>query len=128
MAHVTGSDPARTGRRRVLRYASLQFACAAMAAVAALGLSDWNAARSALAGGIVIASGTAIFGWMLFSERVTTTPGIARVLYAGELLKWLWVGLAFWLAFAFGDFKALPLLAGAMAAQVGFWIGVGIIR
>lgn len=81
-----------------------------------------------MAGGIIIASGTAIFGWMLFSERVTTTPGIARVLYAGELLKWLWVGLAFWLAFAFGDFKALPLLAGAMAAQVGFWIGVGIIR
>lgn len=99
-----------------------------MAAVTALGLSDWNAARSALAGGIVIASGTAIFGWMLFSEKATTTPGIARVLYAGELLKWLWVGLAFWLAFAFGDFKALPLLAGAMAAQVGFWIGVGIIR
>lgn len=75
-----------------------------------------------------MASGTAIFGWMLFSARVTTTPGVARVLYAGELLKWVWVGLALWLAFGFGDFKALALLWGALAAQLGFWIGVGVIR
>lgn len=122
------SDPARTGKRRVLRYVSLQLACAATAALAAFGLGGWNAARSALAGGIIIACGTAVFGWLLFAERVTTTSGVTRVLYAGELLKWLWVGVAFWLAFAFGSFSALPLLAGAIVAQIGFWIGVGIIR
>jgi F0F1-type ATP synthase assembly protein I len=126
MARV--NEPVRAGKRRVVRYASLQFACAAIVAVAALVLSDWNAARSALAGGIIMACGTAIFGWMLFSDRVATTPGVTRVMYAGELLKWLWVVLAFWLAFAFGDFRALPLLSGAFAAQLGFWIGVGIIR
>jgi len=81
-----------------------------------------------MAGGIIIASGTAIFGWMLFSERVTTTPGVTRVLYAGELLKWVWVILAFALAFKFGEFRAPGLLAGALAAQLGFWVGVGIIR
>lgn len=122
------SEPARTGRRRVLRFASLQVLCAAVAAVAALGWSDWGAARSALAGGIIMAAGTAIFGWMLFAERATATQDMTRALYAGEVLKWLWVGGAFWLAFAFGDFRALPLLGGALAAQVGFWIGVGVIR
>lgn len=122
------SDPARTGKRRVLRYVLLQLACAALAAIAACGLSGWSAARSALAGGVIIACGTAVFGWVLFADRVTTTPGVTRVLYAGEVLKWLWVGIAFWLAFAFGSFSALPLLSGAIAAQIGFWIGVGIIR
>jgi F0F1-type ATP synthase assembly protein I len=126
MARV--NEPVRASKRRVMRYATLQLACAAIVAAAALVLSDWNAARSALAGGIIMACGTAIFGWMLFAERVTTTPGVTRVMYAGELLKWLWVVLAFWLAFAFGDFRALPLLSGAFAAQLGFWIGVGIIR
>ena len=121
-------SPERIGRRRVSRYASLQLACTAVAAIGALCLSDWNAARSTMAGGIIIASGTAIFGWMLFSERVTTTPGVTRVLYAGELLKWVWVILAFALAFKFGEFGAPGLLAGAMAAQLGFWVGVGIIR
>ena len=122
------SEPTRTDRRRVLRFVSLQMTCAALAAVAALLLSDWNAARSAFAGGIIMASGTAIFGWMLFSERASTTQGMTRVLYAGEVLKWLWVGVAFWLAFSFGDLKPLPLLGGVLAAQVGFWVGVGVIR
>lgn len=126
MARLNESAPA--ARRRVLRYVSLQFACAAIVAVVAFVLSDWNAARSALTGGIIIACGTAIFGWMLFADRITTTPGVTRVLYAGELLKWLWVLLAFWLAYTFGDFRPLPLLSGAIAAQLGFWIGVGVIR
>ena len=122
------SDPAHTGRRRVVRYVSLQLVCAAVAAAGALSLSDWNAARSAMAGGIIIASGTAIFGWMLFAVGIPTALRVTRALYAGELLKWLWVGVAFWLAFMFGDFKTLALLGGALAAQVGFWIGVGVIR
>jgi hypothetical protein len=53
---------------------------------------------------------------------------VTRVLYAGELLKWVWVILAFALAFKFGEFRAPGLLAGALAAQLGFWVGVGIIR
>jgi F0F1-type ATP synthase assembly protein I len=122
------SDSARIGKRRVMRFVTLQLACVALAAIAAGVWADWNAARSALVGGIIIASGTAIFGWLLFSERVTGTPGVARALYAGELLKWVWVGVAFWLAFAYGDFQPLALIVGAMVAQAGFWIGVGFIR
>jgi F0F1-type ATP synthase assembly protein I len=128
MRYVAVSDPARTGKRRVLRYVSLQLTCAAVVAIAAFGLDGWNAARSALAGGIIIACGTAVFGWVLFADRVTTTAGVTRMLYAGEVLKWLWVGIAFWLAFTFGNFSALALVSGAIAAQIGFWIGVGVIR
>ena len=122
------SDSARIGKRRVLRFVMLQFVCVAAAAVVAGVWADWNAARSALVGGIVIASGTAIFGWMLFSERATNSPSVTRALYAGELLKWLWIAGAFWLAFAYGDFQPLALILGAMVAQAGFWIGVGFLR
>lgn len=122
------SNSARIGKRRVMRFAALQLACAALAAIVAGVWADWNAARSAFVGGVIIASGTVIFGWLLFSERATSTPGVTRALYAGELLKWLWVGGAFWLAFAYGDFVPLALLVGAMAAQAGFWVGVGFIR
>lgn len=106
----------------------LQFACVVLAATGAGVWAGWNAARSALVGGIIIASGTAIFGWMLFSERVTSSPGVTRALYAGEVLKWVWVVGAFSLAFAYGNFQPLALIVGAMVAQAGFWIGVGFLR
>jgi F0F1-type ATP synthase assembly protein I len=106
----------------------LQFACAGLAAVVAGVTVGWNAARSALIGGIIIASGTAIFGWMLFSERAQGASAVTRALYVGELLKWAWVVGAFWLAFAYGDFEPLALIVGAIVAQMGFWIGIGFLR
>ncbi|MET0987950.1 MAG: ATP synthase subunit I [Steroidobacteraceae bacterium] len=122
------SDSARIGKRRVVRFVMLQLACVVIAAIVASAWAGWNAGRSAFVGGVIIASGTAIFGWMLFSEGATSSPGVTRALYAGELLKWVWVVGAFWLAFAYGDFQPLALIVGAMVAQVGFWIGIGFLR
>jgi F0F1-type ATP synthase assembly protein I len=111
-----------------MSFVMLQFLCAAVAAVVAGAWAGWNAARSALVGGVIIASGTAIFGGMLFSERATNSPSVMRALYAGELLKWVWIVGGFWLAFAYGDFQPLALIVGALVAQAGFWIGVGFLR
>lgn len=122
------SDSARIGKRRVVRFVMLQLACVVIVAIVAGAWAGWNAARSAFVGGVIIASGTAIFGWTLFSERATSSPGVTRALYAGELLKWVWVVGAFWLAFAYGNFQPLALIVGAMVAQVGFWIGIGFLR
>ena len=122
------SDSARIGKRRVTRVVMLQLACVALATIVAGVWAGWNAARSALVGGIIIASGTAIFGWMLFSERASGAADVTRALYVGELLKWAWIIGAFWLAFAHGNFQPLALIVGAMVAQLGVWIGVGFLR
>ena len=52
----------------------------------------------------------------------------ARGFYIGELLKWVWVIGAFWLALTRGGFDPLPLLVGLVAAQLGFWVAIGIFK
>lgn len=115
------------GKRLVLRFVATQIACAAAVALACAVASGWNAARSALAGGLIVATGTLIFGWRLFAAD-WPPANVAQGFFLGELLKWLWIGGAFWFAFTVGGFVALALLAGALAAQVGFWVAVGAVK
>ena len=122
------NDPVSRGKRLVSRYAALQFAAAAVAAVGAGMLSGGPAARAALAGGAVVATGNLIFGWRLFAPGIAAAPRIARAMWAGEGLKWLWVVLAVWLALGVAEMVPLPFLLGMLAAQVGFWFGVAIFR
>ena len=53
---------------------------------------------------------------------------LARAAIAGEVLKWLWVGLALWGALAVAHLPPLPLLLGLIAAQFAFWLGIALIR
>jgi len=122
------NDPVSRGKRLVSRYAALQLAAAAVVAVGAGMLSGGPAARAALAGGAVVATGNLIFGWRLFAPGISVAPRIARAMWAGEGLKWLWVVLAVWLALGVAEMVPLPFLLGMLAAQVGFWIGVAIFR
>ena len=122
------NDPVSRGKRLVSRYAALQFAAAAVVAVGAGMLSGGPAARAALAGGAVVATGNLIFGWRLFAPGIAAAPRIARALWAGEGLKWLGVVLAVWLALGVAEMMPLPFLLGMLAAQVGFWFGVAIFR
>lgn len=116
------------GRRLVLRYAGLQLGIAALAALAALVLAGPRAAQAAIAGGFVVTLGNVVYGWVLFRPGIAPVGTLVRAVYAGELLKWLWVGLALWAAFALAHLPPLPLVAGLIAAQVGFWLGVALIR
>jgi F0F1-type ATP synthase assembly protein I len=124
---VAGNHRER-GRRLVLRYAALQVGAAALVALVALGVADGRAARAALAGGAVAAIGNVLFGWKLFQPGIAPVRTLARAAYAGEVLKWLWVGVALWAALGVAHLPPLPLLLGLIAAQVGFWLGMALIR
>jgi F0F1-type ATP synthase assembly protein I len=121
------NEPARRGKRLALRFALTQVACAGLVALVCLGTSGLNSARSALAGGLIVASGTLLFGWRLFASSWPPAAA-ARGFYLGELVKWLWIGGALWLAFTVGGFLPLPLVLGVVAGQIGFWVAVGLIK
>ena len=123
---VAERDHRGRGRRLVLRFAGLQLGAALVAALVALPISGVAAARSALAGGLVVAMGNVVFGWTLFAPGVAPIKVIARAIYAGEVLKWVWVVVALYAALALAHLPALPLLAGMLAAQFGFWLGLVI--
>jgi ATP synthase protein I len=126
--HGVNIDHTTRGRLMVLRYAGVQMACAAVVAVAALALSGPTAAVAALAGGSVVALGNVVFGWKMFSPGIAPAGALARAWYVGEMLKWIWVGFALWLALGPAQLAPLPLLLGLIAAQIGFWIGLATVK
>ena len=116
------------GRRLVLRYAGLQMGAAALVATVAFGWAGLAAARAALAGGLIVALGNVVYGWVLFQPGIAPVRVLARAVFVGEVLKWLWIGIALWVAFAVAHLQPLPLVAGLIAAQFGFWLGLVIFK
>ena len=116
------------GRRLVLRYAALQMGVAGLAAAVALAVAGRGAAQAVLAGGLVVTLGNVVYGWTLFQPGIAPVRVLARAVYAGEVLKWLWIGLALWGALAVAHLPPLPLVLGLLAAQFGFWLGIALIR
>jgi F0F1-type ATP synthase assembly protein I len=116
------------GRRFVLRYALLQMAAATLVAIMAFAVAGAAAALAAIAGGLIVALGNVVFGWVLFQPGIAPVRLLARAAFAGEVLKWLWLGIALWAAFAVAHLPPLPLVAGLIAAQFGFWLGLVILK
>jgi F0F1-type ATP synthase assembly protein I len=116
------------GRRLVLRYAGLQMGAAALVAAVAFGWAGLAGAQAALAGGLIVALGNVVYGWVLFQPGIAPVRVLARALFAGEVLKWLWIGVALWFAFAVAHLRPLPLVAGLIAAQFGFWLGLVVFK
>ncbi len=125
---MNNNDPVARGKQMVTRFAAVQMSAAAVVAVIGAAMSGWQAAQAALAGGGIVAVGNVIFGWRLFAPGIAPAGRIARAMWAGEGLKWLWVVLAVWLALVVAKLMPLPLLAGMLAAQIGFWIGVALFN
>lgn len=117
----------RRGQRLALKFAMVQFACAATVALVSLANGGFNSFRSAGVGGLIVAIGTLLFGWRLFADDWPATE-VARGFYVGEGLKWIWMIVALWLALTRGAFDALWLLLGLVAAQFGFWIAMRIFK
>ena len=76
----------------------------------------------------MVAVGNVIFGWRLFVSGIAPAARIARAMWLGEGLKWLWVVLAVWLALIAAELQPLPFFLGLLAAQVGFWLGIPFLR
>jgi F0F1-type ATP synthase assembly protein I len=121
-------DPELRGKRLALRFAAVQLGGALLAAIIVAVITDGSSAMATLAGGAVVAVGNLVFGWRLFAPGVAPAERIAKAMWIGEGLKWLWVVVAVWLALDVSDLAPLPFLLGMLAGQVGFWVGVAVIK
>lgn len=121
-------DPELRGKRLALRFAAVQLGGAVLAAMIVAVITNGANAMATVAGGAVVAVGNLVFGWRLFAPGVAPAERIAKAMWMGEGLKWLWVVLAVWLALDVSDLAPLPFLLGMLAGQVGFWVGVAVIK
>jgi len=110
--------------RLVVRVVLLQAGCALIAASVFLVLKGAAAALAALAGGLIVAAGSAVFGWRAFRPGVAGAATLGTAMYAGVALKWLWFVLALYLTMARLKLEAAPLLIGMCVAQLGYWAGL----
>ena len=121
-------DPEVRGKRLALRFAAVQLGAALLAAIIVAVITDGSNAMATVAGGAVVAVGNLVFGWRLFAPGVAPAERIAKAMWVGEGLKWFWIVLAVWLALDVSDLAPLPFLLGMLAGQVGFWVGVAVIK
>ncbi len=116
----------------VLRYAGWQIAAGVLMALSVVWFEPPHGgaqgARAALAGAMVVASGTVVFGWRMFRPGIAPVSQLARAWYAAAVMKWVWVGCGLWLAFGVAGLPPLPVLLGVIAAQVGFWVGMVLVK
>jgi ATP synthase protein I len=112
------------GKRMVVRVVLLQAGCAALVASVFLVFKGSSAGLAALVGGLIVAAGSAVFGWRMFKPGIAGGATLTTAMYAGVLLKWLWFALALYLALARLKLDAAPLLIGVVVAQLGYWVGL----
>jgi F0F1-type ATP synthase assembly protein I len=117
------------GMRLVMRVVLFQAGAAAAAAVVFWAVQGAAAAWSGLAGGLIVAIGSGVFGWRLFAPGIAPPAVLRRALFAAESLKWFWYVLSVWAALARLKLPPLPLMTGLVFAQFGYWFGlVGMKR
>jgi F0F1-type ATP synthase assembly protein I len=107
--------------RLVGRVVLLQAGCALLVASAFLVWKGKTASLAAVVGGLIVALGSALFGWRLFAPGVAASATLARAMFAGVALKWAWLIVALYLALARWKLEAGPLLVGVIVAQLGHW-------
>lgn len=109
------------------RTATLQTGATLVAALAATGFG-WRTGLAALVGGLIVCAGNMLFALRLFGRGVVSPRAALRSAYAGELLKWLWLGGTLYLAIAVWHLPFPGLIAGIAAAQFAFWIALIAVR
>jgi len=112
------------GYRLVVRVVLLQTACAVLVALLFFAYRGSSSGIAALTGGLIVAVGSAVFGWRAFAPGVAGAARLSRAMFAGVALKWLWFVLALYLALARLKLDAVPLLVGLATAQFGYWVGM----
>lgn len=115
------------GRRVALRTTLLQIGATFVVALIAILFSRQDA-WAALIGGLIIAAGNGLFALRLFGRGVEAARDALRSAYAAEVLKWLWLCVALFVAIAVLKLPFPGLIAGVMTAQLSFWIALIAIR
>lgn len=122
------SDVRIRGHRLVVRVVLLQTGCALAVASAFFVLRGASAGIAALAGGLIVAIGSAVLGWRAFRPGVAGAATLSTAMYVGVAMKWAWFAIALYVAFARLKLEAPPLLIGMVAAQLGYWAGLMRLR
>ncbi len=118
------SEVPNRGYRLVVRVVLVQTGCAALVALLFFAYRGSSSGIAALAGGLIVAVGSAVFGWRAFAPGIAGAARLSRAMLAGVALKWLWFVLALYLALARLKLEAVPLLVGLATAQFGYWVGM----
>jgi len=109
------------GYRLVVRVVLLQAGCALLVASAFLMLKGQTAGLAAVVGGLIVALGSAVFGWRMFSPGIAGAATLTRAMFAAVALKWAWLLIALYVALARWKLDAAPLFVGVVVAQLGHW-------
>jgi F0F1-type ATP synthase assembly protein I len=118
------SDVLARSHRLVIRVVLLQAGCALIVASAYLVFRGPSAGLAALVGGLIVAAGSAVFGWRAFRPGVAGAAVLSRAMYTAVALKWVWFVLALYVALGRLKLEAAPLLIGVVVAQLGYWVGL----
>jgi F0F1-type ATP synthase assembly protein I len=110
--------------RLVLRVVLLQVGCATLTGLLFAFFAGLAAALAGFVGGMIVAVGSALFGWRMFAPGIAAASRLFRALLAAESLKWIWYVLALWAALARLDLMPAPLIVGIVVAQLGHWLSL----
>lgn len=105
------------GRRLAVRVVLAQLGATALVA-AGFALRGWLPALAVLAGGGVVALGTALLALRLFAGVPAAAGTVLARLIVGNLLRWCVIGAGLYLALVVAKLPGLPVLAGLVAALV----------
>lgn len=86
------------------------------------------AAAAGFIGGLIVAVGTALFGWRMYAPGIAAAGKLYRALIAAESLKWFWYVLALWAALARFKLMPAPLIVGVVLGQFGHWLGLIVAK
>jgi ATP synthase I chain len=110
--------------RLVLRVVLLQAGCATLTGLLFGIFGGFAAALAGFVGGMIVAVGSALFGWRMFAPGIAAASRLFRAMLAAELLKWLWYVVAIWAALVRAKLAPMPLLVGLAFTQFGYWVGL----
>jgi F0F1-type ATP synthase assembly protein I len=102
--------------------------CAALIAAAICAPFGMQYAVAALVGGVIIALGSWLFALRLYGLGITSARKVLRSAWLAQMVKWLWLCTALYVAIAVVQLSFPGLIVGIMAAQLAFWIALIAIR
>jgi hypothetical protein len=112
------------GNRLVVRVVLLQVGCAALTGLLFGIFGGFAAAAAGFVGGMIVAVGSALFGWRMYAPGIAPAGRLLRAMVAAESLKWLWYVAAIWAALVSIKLMPAPLIVGVVVAQFGHWLGL----
>ncbi|HWT16599.1 MAG TPA: hypothetical protein VN581_12500 [Patescibacteria group bacterium] len=115
------------GRSLVPRIALAEVVAAASTALGFAFVSAQHA-LAVLLGGALVVIGTLLFGWRMFAAGIGTSGTALASMLVGKAMQWITLALGLFLVIGVWHWPVVPVVSGVIAAQVGFWIGTGLIR